>query len=793
MDRETTRRAVLGAVLGAGVAGGYLSPARDVLDQFAPLSGSVWDAATASRQDTVGSPHGPATVRYDDDGVPHVRADDEEALYFAVGYTQATDRLFQLDLQRRLYSGELSAVVGDVTVESDRFHRRLAFREAAAVTAEGLDGTRVGTLIDAYADGVNAAIENEPLPVEFALLEYEPEPWTRTDTALVEKIISWQLTGSFRTLRRALARDRLGREAADELYPARYDHDVPIIREQHGDRQFGADLTSPDRDGRTDRVVGQPLVDWLGQFEPSDALGSNSWVLSPDHAPGDAPVLSNDPHLSLQAPPVWYEMHLDGPTHRVRGVTFPGEPFVVIGENDRGAWGFTNAGADVIDFYRYDTDGETYRYGDERREFDVDEQVITVDGGDDETVEVRRSVHGPVIEEAEQEVGVAWTGHAATKSLRAIYNLSHSEGLADALAARFDTPPQNLVYADRDGNTLYRMTGRVPVRTTDGQPVDGDRVFDGSAREGEWPGFEPFAEPTWEGFVPVNETPQVVNPDYLATANQQIVPDDRLGYYLAPSYTNPYRGERIYDLLDERIAADGQVDEDFLRELGRDTYDGRAADLVDPLVAAARDADDDALDEAADVLGEWDYRMDADSRAALLFDRWLDRYREAVFGDAFADADLGGAYYPDDRVLARLPSDSEWFTPRGRDRAMRRALREALADVEAAGHEVYGDLNHTGHITHPLGLDFLGYPSHARGGADQTVWNFDRSGPWGGSWEMHADLDGDLLGILPGGNSGRYFSDHYGDQLRQWANGEYRRLDRSIEGDLRTRFVEGDG
>jgi penicillin amidase len=392
-------------------------------------------------------------------------------------------------------------------------------------------------------------------------------------------------------------------------------------------------------------------------------------------------------------------------------------------------------------------------------------------------------------------VGVAWTGHAATKTVQSLYDLSHSGGLSDVLVAveQFDAPTQNLVYADREGNTLYRMTGRIPIRRTDGRPVGGDQVFDGSAREGEWSGFEPFTEPTWEGFVPVEETPRVVNPDYLATANQQIVADDRLGYYLAASYTAPYRAERIYDRLDERIAADGQVDTEFLRDLGRDTLDGRAADLVDPLVAAAREADDDALHEAADALADWDYRMDADSVAALLFDRWLDRYREVVFADAFDDAGLGEAYYPDDRVLARLDADSAWFPPRGRAPAMRRALRQALDDIETAGHEVYGDLNHTGHITHPLGLDFLGYPSHARSGSGQTVWNFGRSGPWGGSWEMHADLDGDLLGILPGGNSGRYFSEHYSDQLEQWADGEYRRLGRSVEGDLRTRFVEGDG
>ena len=809
MDRDVSRRLVLGGLVGAGVAGGFLSPAESYLDRFAPLSGSVWGSARASRPRTVQSPHGSATVRYDDEGVPHVSADDEAALYFAVGHTQATDRLFQMDLQRRLLSGELSAVVGDVTLESDRFHRKLAFREAADATADHLAETPVGPVLDAYTDGVNAAIENERLPLEFQLLEYEPDPWTPTDSALVEKLIAWQLTGSFRTLRLELIRERLGEtlsaDRAEELFPARLDHDAPIIRDHHDAGEFEVDGTATEElqrvsDERPD-AVDPSFVDWLGRFEPPEGLGSNSWVVGPDLAGGDAPIVANDPHLALQAPPVWYEMHIDGPTHRSRGVTFPGAPVIVIGENGHGAWGFTNAGADVIDFYRYDHDGETYAYGDERREFEVDRQEIEVDGGDNEEIEVKRTVHGPFIEENEQEVGVAWTGHTATETVVALYEFSHSEGIEDVGAAveRFESPTQNLVYADRDGNTLYHMTGRIPIRRVDGQPVRGDRIFDGSAREGEWEGFEPFGRSTWEGFVPISSNPHVVNPEYLATANQRIVDDDQLGYYLAASYASPYRGQRIYELLDDRVASGEPLDLEFLQSVRRDTCDGRAAALVDPLVEAVRNWDgeadeaDEDLDDVADLLADWDYRMTADSRAALVFDRWFEHYREEVLGEAFEEADLDESYYPSDAPLVDLPPDSAWFEPGGRARAMGRALRSAVEELDEAGHEVYGDVNHTGHLAHPLELDALGYPAYPRGGSGQTVRNFNWRGPWGGSWEMQADLDGDLLSILPGGNSGRYFSPHYDDQLQRWADAEYRQLSREVEGEVTTEFVEGDG
>jgi penicillin amidase len=807
MDRETTRRAVLGGIVGAGVAGGLLSPASQYLEQFAPLSGSVWGAARTSRQGVVESPYGPAQLRYDDEGVAGVSADAEPALYYAVGYAQGADRLFQMDLQRRLFRGQLSAVVGDVTLDSDRFHRQMAFAEAAEVTAEHVQESEIGPLLAAYRDGVNDAMDHEELPLECQLLGYEPDPWTVADSALIEKLIAWQLTGSFRTLRRALVRGEFGAGMADQLFPARVDHDTPIIREGQGPERFGAGL-SPQAGGdggsgndgggngaSSVEPVGGPLLARLSQFEPHSELGSNSWVIGAEYTDGDAPILSNDPHLSLQAPPTWYEMQVDGPEHRARGVAFPGSPFVVIGENDHGAWGFTNAGADVIDFYRYDRDGETYRYGDERREFAVEEQEIEVDGGDDETVEVRKSVHGPVIEESGQEVGVAWTGHTATETTVALYRLSHSAGMADARAAieQFDAPTQNFLYADRDGNTRYHMTGRVPIRTVDGEAVHGDQIFDGSAPEGEWAGFEPFGESTWEGFVPVSENPHVVNPEYLSTANQRIVDDDRLGYYLAASYADGYRGRRIAELLDDRVESEEPIDLDFLRTVGRDTYDGRAAEFVPDLVAAVRAAEDadDELRAAADRLDEWDYRMDADSRAALVFDLWMAEFQDAIFAEAFEESDVDDGFRPSPATIAALSEDSRWFGSSGRAALMRRALRDALAAIDDEGHEVYGDVNHTGHIGHPLELDFLGYDAHPRGGTGWTVWNYGRGGPWGGSWEMQDDLDGDLLGLLPGGNSGHYFSTHYDDQVERWANGEYRTLSREIEGDLTTRFVEG--
>ncbi|MFC6736765.1 penicillin acylase family protein, partial [Halolamina salina] len=204
MDSETTRRALLSAVLGAGVGGMALTEARSYLDRFAPGSGSVWGAATGTAPDDLDSPYGPATVRYDDYGVPHVEAESERAAYYAVGYCHGADRLFQMDLYRRRMAGHLSEVVGPATVDSDAFHRQMDFEAAAEATWERAAGTETGNVVEAYVAGVNRAREVEPTPLEYGLLEFEPQRWTPTASLLVQKQISWGLTGSFRALRRAL-------------------------------------------------------------------------------------------------------------------------------------------------------------------------------------------------------------------------------------------------------------------------------------------------------------------------------------------------------------------------------------------------------------------------------------------------------------------------------------------------------------------------------------------------------------------------------------------------------------
>ncbi len=783
--RRTSRRAVLAAVLGAG-AGGAAVGGGDLLDSFAPLSGATWERTRGTVPETVGSPHGDARVTYDDYHVPHVEADDERAAYFAVGYVHAADRLFEMDLLRRLMDGRLSAALGERTVESDVFHVKMDFRAAAEASLAALSGTDTERMLAAYRDGVNAYRETGPDPLEFGLAGYDAGPWTTTDSLLVGKQIAWGLTGSFRALRRAHLRERLSASRYRDLYPDRFDHGTPILRDETGGEVSGVGDGPVDASVDTPRGATAPtFVDHLGRFEPSKRLGSNHWAVAGAHTDTGRPMLAYDPHLTLLAPPLWYEQHVVVGDREVRGAAFPGTPFVVVGETDRAAWGFTNTGADVMDLYTYETDidaGE-YRAPDGWRSFETTERTVAVAGGEDRTVQVRKTVHGPFLDREvageRRHVGVAWTGTSGTRETRAIHECSRAAGLADYRDALrlFDCPTQNALYVD-DDRVLYKVTGQIPVRRVGGEVVRGDRVFDGSAGEATWEGFEPFGQSTWTGFVPFEDKPGAVDPDYLGTANQRPTDDPR--YPVGQEYDDGFRGVRIYERLDERVASGDPVDRAFMTDLQRDTLDVRARMLV-PAVLDARDRMPAVAADHLDALADWDYRMDRDSEAALFFDQFLDAFERHVWETTFED--LGESFWPAQWVLLTLPPDHPVFDG-DRAGALAVAAERAAERIESEGWETYGDENRTT-LDHQFGgqVAALNYPRYPTDGSGETVFNVHDGAAAGSSWRQVSSVGGTSLSVLPGGQSGSVFSDHYDDQLRMWADGEYKSMDLTVPDD----------
>ena len=806
-------------VTAATVAGGFVSLA-------APVSGEAWGPAygandgspsdslarVAAGPTRIENPYGTARVSYDRDGVPHITAGNTEALYFAVGYVHARDRLFQMDLQRRLMEGNLSAAFGAGTLDSDRFHRRMGFDDAAEASWAAVEGSEAGAGVRAYTAGVNRYIEAEPLPLEFRLNDYRPTRWEPTDTLLVGKLIAWRLTGDFRDLRGRVLGRRLPEAAS--LYPRQLDHESSILgRADLGGTSgaLGPPASPAVAEAGPDAATGETaddhrgLYDSLRRYQRPPGIGSNSWVVGGEYTASGDPILANDPHLSLTVPPVWYEQRLvltGEASMDVRGVAFPGQPAVVIGQNREIAWGFTNVGADQTDLYDYVRPGEdTYRYRGEVREVRRRTETIPVKGGEDAEVTVERTVHGPLIEREGEAVAVAWLGLAGTRELRAVHRLNRAGSIeaVDRIMRRFDSPTQNFLAMEGDGGTYFRLTGRYPIRTVDGERVRGDRVFNGSAGHGEWAGWEPYGEADWNGsgFVPYEAVPHAVDPGYVATANQRTTDDPPFYIGSSTRYADPYRGARIYDRIEDRVGSGEPVTVEWTRDLQRDTRSAAAAQFV-PHVLNATDEMSPEARAAAGTLEGWDRRMDRDSTAALYFALFRERIRNATFYDEFHPAGLDAGYYPHLWTVGDLPADSRWFddtrTPERETRAdiVARAFERAVAATEREGYGTYGDYNVVD-LDHQFPVAALDYPEAPTDGSPFTVFNF-RTGAGtqaGSSWRMVATTGEGSVGVVPGGQSGVYYSPHYRDQLATWRDGEYREI--PFESGGRTVLVFEDG
>ena len=531
-------------------------------------------------------------------------------------------------------------------------------------------------------------------------------------------------------------------------------------------------------------LVNKSLLMWLKPFEARDGIGSNNWVISDKYTKNGKPILANDPHLALTVPPVWYEMHYEINNLDVRGVSFPGVPMIVIGMNNYVAWGFTNVGADVIDFYYYVWDGDKYLY--KGKWLDVEKEIKTIkvktrSGVVERQIVVKKTVHGPIIEKFGNKVAIAWTGLTATTEPLALYKYNHAKNLDEFVDALkyFDVPAQNLVYADVYGNTMYYPAGKYPIRVVDGREVAGNFIFNGSAGEGEWEGFKPYGISTWDGFIPFDEIPHLINPDYVATANQRVVYNYQ--HYLGDSmyFADPYRGMRIYEMIDDAVK-NKKIDVEYVKNMQRDVY-SKPAEFFTPFIFEAYNKMDEELKHYADLLKNWDFRMEKDSKAALVFALWLKHFVNETFGDEFYSVGLDKDYYPHLYVLQNLLKDSKWFddirTPEreNRDDIVLRAMKMAIDEMKERNYKVYGDYNVL-KIEHPFKLKFLNYPYLPMNGSKYTVFNFRaNSKPFqiGSSWRMIVNFDENYC-VIPGGNSGNYFSKHYGDQILMWANGEYK-------------------
>ncbi|HEY6824302.1 MAG TPA: penicillin acylase family protein, partial [Steroidobacteraceae bacterium] len=477
----------------------------------------------------------PVEVLRDTDGIPHIFAQSEADAHFALGFVHAQDRLWQMEMNRRIAAGRLAEVLGPAALDTDRFLRTLGIRRVAEANIGALDADS-RRLLAAYTAGVNAFLATKPVvPPEFWLLGVTPEPWSEVDSAAWVKMLAWDLGGNWRSelLRMQLAHS-LPTAAIQQFLPP-YPGDKPVEL---------PDLAA---------LYGKPAGPLVPGVSDAPAGGSNSWVVSGAHTKSGKPLLANDPHLGLTAPSIWYFAHLHAPGLNAIGATLPGVPGIAIGRNERIAWAATNTGPDVQDLYLERLDSAArYLAPNGWHEFETRREIIHVKGAADVELMVRLSRHGPVISDVLASaaaaaprghvLALAWTAFSDDDtSLAAILGMPRARNWPEFLAATraLLAPQQNLSYADIDGNIGFIAPGRIPVRKP-------ENVLRGLAPA---PGWD--ARYDWQGYLPFEDLPRAFNPSSgrIVTANQKIVPP---GYrhQITSEWQPPYRAQRIAELLD---------------------------------------------------------------------------------------------------------------------------------------------------------------------------------------------------------------------------------------------------
>jgi penicillin G amidase len=728
------------------------------------------------------------TIARDRFGVPRIEARSEADLCFGHGFCMGQDRLWQLEFYRRIASGRISEFAGREGLQIDRLMRtlglkRIADAEVAIIPARGR------AVFDAYARGINAAIEATPvLPFELQLLRIDPEPWTVADSLAIGKVVALGFsTNMEQELFRAELVSLIGAEKVARLEP-QYPGGHPVVT-QPGAPWQGGGIELASQIAQVRAAVGLSL----------ETAGSNNWVVSGNRSETGMPLLANDPHISATIPDVWYAAELSTPDIEMRGGSLPGTPGLVIGQNPYAAWGLTNVMADVQDLYveriRSAHEGELpqYEFEGEMRAVKVTHERIAVRGQHPELLEVWETHHGPIVNRAlgaasAEPLALAWTALREPWPTETSIDLGLATNGRELVAAfsDFAMPCMNLVWGDSGGSIGYKLVGKLPLRR-------------GGCPDLPKPGWT--GEYEWDGYVPFEELPAIVDPPggQLVTANNRIAADD-YPHHITSEYMDGYRAARIDELLRERdrhsLASFERIQGDLFTAAGRDT----AARL------ARLRTDDQASVRAIERLRSWDHRMDPDTVAGTIYAAFTVHFARAVAEAVIGEGDAAGHWISMSRVgftemtsspwrfQSRLlelwnEGDAELIGGRDWDALALDSLRAALAELS----ERFGDdpaawrwgRVHGLRFVHPLGdgegrvsavLDRALSRRVPAGGSQETVNcvgfvpGEDYGGKWAASFRLLADVGSPEKSRWQHmtGQSGHPGSQHYDDLIQDW-------------------------
>ncbi len=746
---------------------------------------------------------GKTNVYFDDRLVPHIFAEQENDAYFVQGYLHAKFRLWQMELQTFAAAGRASEILGEKGLNHDREFRRLGMVYAAEIAEQEANKDPIMKAeCDAYTAGVNAYINTlteSSLPLEYKLIGYKPELWSNLKTSLFLKYMSYDLASGEDDFEMTNAKSFFSANDFAKLFPAIQDSLDPIIPKG---TPFPKQKIFPKAPANIDSVYfNNKDVVVTQEQKPNRENGSNNWAVSGKKTKSGAPILCNDPHLGLNLPSLWYEVQISVPGFNAYGVSFPGAPGVIIGYNDSCAFGFTNGGRDVRDYYEVQFKDDTrkeYLFNGTYHPTKFRIDTIKIKGKPDFIDAVAYVQLGkdwcPVMYDKSFSGGrstnnknyaVRWTAHDPSNELKIFNMLNHAKNYADYSAAvtNLHTPGQNCVFACKSGDIAIRTQGDWPAKWR-GQ---GDFVMPGTD-----------SSYLWQGMIPQAEVPYQYNPErgFVSSANQKPV-DETYPYYIGKAYPI-YRGFEI----NRRLRKMNNITPQDLMALQTDNYNAFAQMML-PLFVKNIKQSELGEDEKKyfEFLKNWNFRNDIGSKGATVFELLWQNFKDTVYEDEFAKAPKVIMHPFESSLVEGILKDSAYkfldniTTPKKETLAddITAALKKTTLELKKA--EIAGKLDwekyKATHIDHLAKLPVFSKTSLAIGGGTHNI-NATKE-THGPSWRMVISLtkNTEAYGVYPGGQSGNPGSKYYDNFVGQWAAGKYYLLWMMVKGEDKDKRVVG--
>jgi len=717
------------------------------------------------------------TVVYDSTLIPHIYAANEDDLFFAQGFITASNRLWQMELQTHAAAGRVSEILGATTIDFDRGQRRLGMVYAAQNSVNEMEkDPTVKMIAQRYADGINAYIQSlnyENLPLEYKLLDYWPEDWTTLKSGLLLKYMAKTLNIADKDFEMTNALKLFGKDALEILYPDNEHVGDPIVDNPNGWKFKPVTLeTAP--------ALPENFVQINPLEKSAPDVGSNNWAVSGSKTATGSPMLSNDPHLELNLPSIWYVIHMNAPGINTMGASLPGSPTVISGFNDSIAWGVTNAQRDLVDWFKIQfkdkTKNEYMSDGQWKPSRKVIEKIL-VKGKDPFFDTVVYTHHGPITYDAsfhgeseKNSYAFRWIAHDPSKELLTFYLLNKGKNHEDYQKALdyYCSPAQNFVFASVSGDIAMRIQGKYPVRRKD----EGRFVLDGTKTSNEW-----------EAFIPNDQNVMYKNParGFVSSANQYPV-DDSYPYYVMSNHFEAYRNRRINQRLSEMT----NITPQDLMKLQADNYNLKAAESL-PNWLSMLDITKLNTDEktAYDKLKAWDFYNNIDSEGASYYEMWL-RSIFLMIWDEINEAKVSlpdPTSYTTIKLIKEKP-DLNFFdiisTPEKETatEVVRKSFSKSVKDMiewkqKNKKEPAWADFKDS-YIQH-LSRSVDAFSYHVRHGGNGGVVNAHsrRNGP---SWRMVVSLEKTGVkgwGVYPGGQSGNPGSKYYNNMIDVWVADHY--------------------